>query len=78
MFVWGAHHILAMNQKDGKVGFGYFAGRQMTLKGKAAFVADGENISRIDRQATRAQFTVIGRKEKTHLQQPGYLTRPID
>ena len=51
IYTWGAHHILAMNQKDGKVGFGYFAGRQMTLKGKAAFVANGEYIARIDRQA---------------------------
>ena len=50
IYSWGAHHILAMDQKDGKVGFGWFAGRQMTIKGKAAFVADGENIARIDRQ----------------------------
>jgi outer membrane protein assembly factor BamB len=51
IYSWGAHHILAMDQKDGKVGFGWFAGRQMTIKGKAAFVADGQHIARIDRQA---------------------------
>ncbi len=51
IYSWGAHHILAMDQENGKVGFGWFAGRQMTVKDKAAFVADGENIARIDRQA---------------------------
>ncbi len=50
IYSWGAHHILAMSQKDGKVGFGWFAGRQMAVKDKAAFVADGTNIARIDRQ----------------------------
>jgi len=50
IFSWGAHHILAMDQKTGQVGFGWFAGRQMTIQGKAAFVADGENIARIDRE----------------------------
>ncbi|NOX99933.1 MAG: PQQ-binding-like beta-propeller repeat protein, partial [Verrucomicrobia bacterium] len=51
IYSWGAHTILAMNQKDGKSGFGWFAGHQMTIKGAAAFVADGKNIARIDRQA---------------------------
>ncbi len=50
IYSWGAHHILAMDQENGKVGFGWFAGRQMAIKDKAAFVADGENIARIDRQ----------------------------
>ncbi len=51
IYAWGDQHILAMDQKDGKVGFGWFAGRQMTIKGKAAFVANGQQIARIDRQA---------------------------
>ncbi|MCF6312946.1 MAG: hypothetical protein L3J39_10895 [Verrucomicrobiales bacterium] len=50
IYAWGAHHILAMNQKNGKVGFGWFAGQQMAIKDDAAFVADGKNIARIDRQ----------------------------
>ncbi|MFK5923445.1 MAG: PQQ-binding-like beta-propeller repeat protein [Verrucomicrobiota bacterium] len=67
IYSWGAHHILAMNQKDGKVGFGWFAGRQMAVKDKAAFVANGKTIARIDRQVyaenSRIRHKLEGEKE---------------
>ncbi len=46
----GPHHLLAMEQKTGDVGFGWFAGRQMVVGGDAAYVATGEVIARLDRQ----------------------------
>ncbi len=49
IYAWGAHHILAMNQKTGNVGFGWFAGHQMTIAGIAAYVANGKEIARLDR-----------------------------
>lgn len=54
IYVWGAHHIFALDQKEGKVGFGWFAGRQMAVSGDAAYVANGEKVARLD----RAQYAV--------------------
>ncbi len=51
IYSWGAHHILAMEQKTGDVGFGYFDGRQMAVAGAAAYMADGIQLSRLDRVA---------------------------
>jgi outer membrane protein assembly factor BamB len=51
IYSWGAHHILAMDQKSGDVGFGWFAGHQMVISGDAAYVANGTEIARLDRAA---------------------------
>ena len=45
----GPHHLLAMEQKTGDVGFGWIAGRQMSVSGDAAYVATGEVVARLDR-----------------------------
>ena len=45
----GEHHVLAMNQQKGSVGFGWFQGRQMTLGGDMAYLANGEEIVALDR-----------------------------
>ncbi|MEK6259194.1 MAG: PQQ-binding-like beta-propeller repeat protein [Planctomycetota bacterium] len=45
----GPHHLLAMEQKTGDVGFGWIAGRQMVVGGDAAYVATGEVVARLDR-----------------------------
>ncbi|MCH5373088.1 MAG: PQQ-binding-like beta-propeller repeat protein, partial [Planctomycetes bacterium] len=45
----GPHHLLAMDQKNGNVGFGWFAGRQMVVSGDDAFVATGDVVARLDR-----------------------------
>ena len=44
----GPHHLLAMDQKTGDVGFGWFAGRQMVISGKDSFVATGAVLARLD------------------------------
>ncbi len=51
IFAWGAHHVLAMSQSDGAVGYGYFAGHQMTIDGKSAYLANETSITRINRTA---------------------------
>ncbi|MCB1231109.1 MAG: PQQ-binding-like beta-propeller repeat protein [Verrucomicrobiae bacterium] len=51
IYSWGAHHILAMDQKTGDVGFGWFAGRQLAISGDAAYAANGTEIAKLDRQA---------------------------
>ncbi len=45
----GPHHLLAMEQKTGDVGFGWIAGRQMVVGGDAAYVATGEVVARLNR-----------------------------
>ena len=45
----GPHHLLAMEQKTGDVGFGWIAGRQMVVSGDAAYVATGEVVARLNR-----------------------------
>jgi outer membrane protein assembly factor BamB len=49
IYSWGAHHILAMEQKTGDAGFGYFDGRQMAVSGDAAYVTNGIKLARLDR-----------------------------
>ncbi|MBI5775087.1 MAG: PQQ-binding-like beta-propeller repeat protein [Verrucomicrobia bacterium] len=49
IYAVGEHHILAMDQEKGKVGFGWFAGRQMTLAGDMGYLASGKEIVAIDR-----------------------------
>ncbi len=46
----GPHHLLAMTQEKGDVGFGWFAGRQMVVNGDDAYVATGSVIARLDRE----------------------------
>jgi len=45
----GAHHLLAMDQKSGQLGYGWFDGYQMTVQGDAAFVLTGKAAARLDR-----------------------------
>lgn len=49
IYAGGTHHLLAMDQKTGDVGFGWFAGHQMSVAGEAAYVATGEVVARLDR-----------------------------
>ena len=45
----GEHHLLAMEQQKGDVGFSWFAGHQMAVIGEAAYVATGAVVARLDR-----------------------------
>ena len=45
----GAHHFVTINQKTGKMGFGYFQGKEMAIDGDSAYVATGTVIAKINR-----------------------------
>ncbi|MCB1079069.1 MAG: PQQ-binding-like beta-propeller repeat protein, partial [Verrucomicrobiae bacterium] len=51
IYAWGADHVLAMDVATGDVGYGWFAGRQLTVAGDAAYAADGVHLVKLDRQA---------------------------
>lgn len=51
IYSFAAHHILAMEQKTGDVGFGYFPARAMSVFGDSAMMADGFKLSFIGRNS---------------------------
>lgn len=60
IYSFAAHHILAMDQQKGDVGFGYFDGRTMTVVGDAAYLLNGFKLTRID----RLPYAVSSRKRQ--------------
>ena len=53
----GEHHFFTLDQKTGKVGHGYFEGKQMAVQGGDAVLANGLAVARID----RAKYAVASR-----------------
>jgi outer membrane protein assembly factor BamB len=51
LYSGGAHHLLAIEQKTGDVGFGWFDGREMVVAGDSAYVVTGTVIAKLDRNA---------------------------
>ena len=51
LFSFGAQHMLALDQKSGSAGHAYITGRQMTFRGKIAYIANGKGIIAVDREA---------------------------
>ncbi len=49
LYASGPHHWLALDEKTGDVGFGWFAGRQLIVQDDAAYAATGEQLARLDR-----------------------------
>ncbi len=49
IYASGSNHMLALDQKTGDVGFGWFDGRQMAVAGDVAYVATGQYVARIHR-----------------------------
>lgn len=49
LYASGPHHWLALDEKTGDVGFGWFAGRQLIVQGDSAFAATGSHVVRMDR-----------------------------
>jgi len=43
------HHVLALDDEKGDTGFGWFDGRQMTLDGDLAYLANGEQVVAVNR-----------------------------
>lgn len=62
LYAVGEHHVLAMDEDKGKVGFGWFMGRQMTLAGDRAYLANGKELFAVDRlryaEATRGRHAL--------------------
>lgn len=54
----GEHHLLAMDELTGDVGFGWFEGRQMAIQGDAAFILTGTRLARLNRM----EYAVASRK----------------
>ncbi|MEZ6129245.1 MAG: PQQ-binding-like beta-propeller repeat protein [Planctomycetaceae bacterium] len=50
LYSGGPHHLLAMDQKNGDAGYGWFAGRQMVVLNDAAYVATGTVVGRLNRE----------------------------
>lgn len=50
LYSGGEHHLLAMDEKTGDVGFGWFEGRQMAIQDDAAYVLTGKQLSRLNRR----------------------------
>ena len=50
LYSGGAHHFLLIDQKTGRVGQGYFDGKEMAVTTDDAFIATGTQIARINRK----------------------------
>jgi outer membrane protein assembly factor BamB len=51
LYASGPHHMVALDQRTGDVGFGWFQGRQIVVQGNDAFSASGTELARFDRAA---------------------------
>jgi outer membrane protein assembly factor BamB len=60
LYASGAHHWLAMDQKEGEVGYGWFQGRQLVVSDDKAFATTGENVVCLD----RAVYAVNSRRRQ--------------
>jgi outer membrane protein assembly factor BamB len=50
LYTYGAHQILAMDEKNGAVGFGWFNGDQMAIDGDSAYISNGSILGRLSRK----------------------------
>ncbi|QDT91976.1 outer membrane protein assembly factor BamB family protein [Gimesia algae] len=49
IYSMGAHHILALTQSKGDVGFAWITGQQMAVQGESAYLATGSSIRKVNR-----------------------------
>jgi outer membrane protein assembly factor BamB len=47
----GSHHFIGLNEKTGAAGFAFIPGRQLTFRGKHAYIATGKEVLGVDRDA---------------------------
>jgi outer membrane protein assembly factor BamB len=73
LYSGGEHHFLTLDQKTGKVGYGYFEGTQMAVRGDDAFLATGSAIARVD----RAKYAAASRRRQKLEMQVGSLARKL-
>jgi outer membrane protein assembly factor BamB len=58
LYSGGAHHMLAIDQNSGDLGFGWFEANQMVIAGDAAYIATGSSIAKLNRM----EYAVASRK----------------
>ncbi len=49
IYASGEHHLLAMAERTGDVGFGWFEGRQLAIQGDHAFILTGSRVAKLHR-----------------------------
>ena len=50
IFSMGAHHILALTQAEGDIGYAWINGQQMAVQGEFAYLATGANVLKVNRK----------------------------
>lgn len=50
LYSGGAHHLLAIEQATGNIGYGWFDGHDMVVAGPHAYIATGTFIAKLDRE----------------------------
>lgn len=50
IYSMGAHHILALTQDEGDIGFAWINGQQMAVQGEFAYLATGSEVLKVNRQ----------------------------
>ncbi|HUQ68604.1 MAG TPA: PQQ-binding-like beta-propeller repeat protein, partial [Planctomycetaceae bacterium] len=73
VYTSGEHHLLAMAEKTGDVGFGWFDGRQMAILGDAAYVATGTQVMKLNRQ----EYAVNSRRRHALEELIPHLTKEV-
>ena len=50
IYSWGARHVFPINQKTGDLGVGFYYGHALAFAGESAYLANGEEILRLNRK----------------------------
>lgn len=49
LYASGPHHMIALDQQSGDIGFGWFEGRHIVVSGEQAYILTGERVARLQR-----------------------------
>ena len=77
IYASGPHHFLALDEQNGAVGFAWIDGRQLVIGADKAFVADGKQITAIDR-AKHAHATIERQKLRLQVKELAAKRRNMD
>lgn len=73
LYASGEHHFLAMDERTGDVGFGYFEGHQLAIQGDAAYTVSGTRVARLN----RLEYAVASRKRHALEEKMSALSRDL-
>lgn len=73
LYASGEHHLLAMDEKNGDVGFGWFEGRQMAILGDGAYILTGTRLARLN----RLEYAAASRKRHALEEKMSALSRDL-